>query len=105
MAVVRRQAGELAQAIGHDLPIIDHRDIAAEAGLDFHHSPSARLGPEFIVEVIGSGAALIEFDNDGPQDVSLVIQPRWAGRPETAHSRLYRNLGRLQFGDWTQRGD
>ena len=79
MAVVRRQAGELAQAIGRDLPSIEHRDIAAEAGLEFHHSPSGRLGPEFIVEVIGSGAALIEFDNDGPQDVFLVIQPRWVG--------------------------
>ena len=47
--------------------------------------------------------APVDFDKEGLQEVFLVNQPGWGGQPETAHSRLYRNPGRLHFQDWTDR--
>jgi hypothetical protein len=69
------------------------RDVAAETGLDFLHY-STRTDQYDYPEVIGSGVALLDFDNDGDLDVFLV-----QGLPEAAtsvrakepRSRLFRN--------------
>ena len=102
MAIVRRAAGEVAQVVGRAVPHIRFRDVAGQAVLDFHHSPGGRLNKQYIVEVTGSGAALIDFENDGLQDVLLVNQPGWGREAETTPSRLYRNLAGLRFEDWTE---
>ena len=70
-------------------------DSAAATGLSFTHTNGAS-GHFYIPELIGSGAALIDYDNDGDLDVFLVqggpLQGG-AGPPgrSQATSRLFRN--------------
>jgi enediyne biosynthesis protein E4 len=46
-------------------------DITVRSGLDFHHDSGAS-GAYFMPESIGSGGALLDFDNDGRLDLYLV---------------------------------
>jgi enediyne biosynthesis protein E4 len=74
-------------------------DIAAGAGIDFHHTTGAK-GPALnILETTGSGCAILDYDNDGRADLFLV-QGREAGQ---GGHRLYHNLGGGRFEDVTQR--
>src|SRR5947209_26293 len=72
------------------------QDVAASSGINFIHQPGA-TGQFYMPEIMGSGAALLDYDGDGDLDV-LLLQ---AGRG----SRLYRNelipSGHLQFTDVT----
>jgi hypothetical protein len=44
------------------------QDVAVEAGLDFHHANCA-TGRRYMPEIMGSGVALLDFDNDGDLDI------------------------------------
>ncbi len=69
------------------------RDVTVEMGLDFRHvngfSEERRL-----VETMGSGGVLFDFDNDGDLDLYLVqgnsLSPP-AGKEKSPKNRLYRN--------------
>jgi enediyne biosynthesis protein E4 len=78
-------------------------DRAAETGLDFTHF-NGSTGKLYYAEIMGSGGALLDADNDGDLDVFLVqgrtLDP--AERPPRSPGhRLYRNdlspTGRLRF--------
>lgn len=69
-------------------------EAAADSGLKFIHENGA-TGKYYMPEVMGSGAALFDYDNDGDLDVYLV---QWGhldaiGRPNdpAPRSRLFRN--------------
>jgi hypothetical protein len=70
--------------------------VEAQAGIEFQHRNGAS-GKHFMTEIMGAGAALLDFDNDGDLDVFLV--------QSAGESRLFRNElapgGSLRFTDVT----
>jgi enediyne biosynthesis protein E4 len=85
---------------GMKAPIVDFRDIAAQAGLTAKVI-SGDLDQTYIVENTGTGVAIFDYDNDGLPDIFLVQGDRLhnEGPPLTPH--LYHNLGGLRFEDVT----
>ena len=69
-------------------------DITAESGLDFRHDPGADGGYQ-LPEITGSGAALLDFDNDGDLDAYLV--------QATGENRLFEQRERGRFVDVSER--
>ena len=109
-----------ARAKAASLPIF--KEVAEQVGLKFQHY-NGMSGKLYLPEIMGSGAALFDFDNDGDLDVFLVqgsvlepgTQPAstqfpWRG-PESPRSRLFRNdlvVGKdgsrtLKFTDVTEK--
>jgi len=85
-------------------------DVTQEAGLDFVHQYCDRRIAN-ILQSNGSGAAILDFDNDGWMDVYLVNAGPLEGvtqhEPGTRRdpNRLYRNLGNGMFEDVTEGAD
>jgi hypothetical protein len=79
------------------------RDITREAGITFQHHAAPEK--KYIVESMGGGLALFDFDNDGLVDIYFVdsLTVETANQPKAARSALYRNLGHLKFQDVTDR--
>ncbi len=67
-------------------------DVAQKAGLNYRFSVTG-LRPPDILQTIGNGCALLDYDNDGNLDVLLV---------GTDHLALFRNNGRGHFRDVSQ---
>jgi enediyne biosynthesis protein E4 len=78
-------------------------ETAARSGLDFHHV-SGHMGPFYMPEINVGGAGLLDFDRDGYLDVYCVQGGYLNPVVTTNHpvSKLYRNLGGLQFADVTE---
>lgn len=80
------------------------RDIAPEAGLVFQHVNGA-TGQFYMPEIMGSGAALFDFDNDGDLDVVLIQGGSLDHQSQGVQNRLFRNelipSGQLKFTDVT----
>ena len=76
-------------------------DVTKASGLAFTHNNGA-FGKKYLPETLGSGAAFLDYNNDGWQDILLVNGTNWPGQPR-ASSRLalYRNRGNGMFEDVT----
>ena len=77
-------------------------DIASKAGLVFTHFNGAQ-GEFYFPEIMGAGAAFLDYDGDGYQDV-FVANGSSLPRPDLAQdptSRLFRNRGDGSFRDVT----
>jgi hypothetical protein len=78
-------------------------DVAAQAGL---HKPvvyGASDRKTYILETVGCGCALFDYDNDGWLDILLLSGSQLDGPPEEATNRLYRNNRDGTFTDVTER--
>ena len=81
-------------------PTVHFTDISEDAGIHFNHVNGA-YGERLMPETIGSGAAFLDYDNDGDQDLFLVNFRHWPDHPgdNTPTQALYRNDGSGHFED------
>lgn len=73
----------------------EFRNIAAQAGLTDSFPNGGAHSKRYIIETTGSGAALIDYDNDGYPDAFLLSG-------DGGSNRLYRNTGTGRFADVTK---
>jgi hypothetical protein len=88
-----------------DLPpiAVEFRDIAEKAGLTGRNVSGAASNKKYILETTGNGAAIFDADNDGLMDIFVVSATTFDDTGVAASSRLYRNAGKLQFEDVTEK--
>jgi hypothetical protein len=80
---------------------VQFTDVTSAAGVRFKHQNGA-FGKKYLPETMGSGAAFVDVDGDGWQDIVLVQSTTWPSRPKTrATLALYRNTGKGTFTDIT----
>jgi hypothetical protein len=86
-------------------PVI-FEDIAAKAGLTGWHHQMGSPEKRYIVETIGSGVALLDYDNDGWLDIYLVngsTESALAGKSRAPHAALFHNNHDGTFTDVTSK--
>jgi hypothetical protein len=78
-------------------------DVAAQAGLT-HPIVYGGIGTkDYIVEVVGSGVAFVDYDNDGWVDLFVLSGTRLGNAPADATNRLYKNNRDGTFTDVTEK--
>jgi hypothetical protein len=76
-------------------------DVTKAAGIAFTHESGA-FGRKYLPETMGPGAAFLDADADGWQDLLLVNSATWPGQPaRRTPMALYRNNGNGTFTDVT----
>jgi hypothetical protein len=85
----------LAALVGFTLSAADFRNVAREAGLTASIPNGGTTSKQFIIETTGSGAAFVDYDNDGLLDIFVVSGPE-------SPSRMYHNEGGGKFRDVTE---
>ena len=93
-------------------PDVQFTDVTDRAGIDFRHQSSATTN-KYLVETMGGGIALFDYDNDGRLDVfftngARIDDPMAHGaRPDKSApmfwNRLYRQNADGTFSDMTER--
>jgi hypothetical protein len=100
----RVEAPSAPQAPPDQPPAVVFADITESAGIDFVHVNGA-YGERLMPEIIGSGAAFLDYDRDGDQDLLLISSTYWEGRQgdrPTPTQALYANDGQGRFSDVTE---
>ncbi|HEV7225721.1 MAG TPA: FG-GAP-like repeat-containing protein, partial [Pirellulales bacterium] len=86
-------------------PPVAFADLAAQAGIEFFYYNGAQAGQDGrgIQQIMGGGAAVLDYDADGWPDLYFTQGCRWPPQAgQTEHlDRLYRNLGDGRFADVT----
>lgn len=77
-------------------------DATQSAGIHFVHYNGA-FGKKYLPETMGSGVCVLDYDNDGWQDILFVNSADWPDHKEShATSALYHNNGDGTFTDVTR---
>jgi hypothetical protein len=74
-------------------------DVTDSVGLDFVHDAGPVDGRYFMPQIMGSGAAVFDFDGDGRPDLCLLTN---GGPASPSINRLYRNMPNGTFKDVTE---
>jgi hypothetical protein len=78
-------------------------DVTVKAGITFKHNNGA-FGGKYLPETMGSGAAFLDYDKDGWQDILLVNGADWPGhKSKNSTMALYRNNHDGTFTDVTDK--
>ncbi len=82
---------------------ISLRDVTAATGIPFIHQDGSS-GRRYIVETVASGLALLDYDNDGDQDIYFLNGAALPGAriDPPPRNALYRNDGNWRFTDVTR---
>ena len=86
-----------------DGPVV-FEDITAKSGLGSFHHTMGTPGKSLILETLGSGVALLDYDGDGWLDIYLVNGSTWealGGKAPAPHAALFRNNHDGTFTDVT----
>lgn len=83
------------------LPKVQFQDVAANAGLTVPHVSGPERDKQYIIETIGSGVALFDYDNDGWLDIFIVNGTTLTPTPREPTSHLYHNERDGTFVDVT----
>jgi hypothetical protein len=77
-------------------------DVTEKSGIHFRHNNGA-FGKKYLPETMGSGVCVLDYDNDGWQDILFVNSMDWPGH-KSANSlpALYHNNGNGTFTDVTR---
>jgi len=82
---------------------IHFTDITKTAGINFVHNNGA-FGKKYLPETLGPGAAFIDYDNDGWQDILLINGQDFPGHKKQASTlKLYHNNHNGTFTDVTRK--
>src|SRR5216683_2271908 len=97
-AMIRRSNGEIVTDL--------YRDMTPQSGIDFSYRNGQEANHFAILESLGGGVALLDYDGDGLLDIFVTGGGYFDG-PERQQikghgSRLYKNLGGWKFRDVTQ---
>ncbi len=82
------------------IPQLTLTDVTANSGVDFVHE-TGRYGDKLLPETMGSGVAVLDYNDDGNQDLFLVNSSRWAWDKKQSDSpcKLYEGDGQFGFKD------
>jgi hypothetical protein len=77
-------------------------DATAASGISFRHHSGA-FGKKYLPETMGSGVCVLDYDNDGFQDILFVNSMDWPGHGSSKnYPALYHNNGDGTFTDRTR---
>src|SRR5262249_40197166 len=81
------------------------RDVTADAGVSFAYRNGEKAGHYAILESLGGGVALLDYNADGPPDVFVTGGGSFGGKDNKQirgrPCKLYKNLGGWKFRDVT----
>ena len=81
---------------------IQFTDVTTQAGIHFRHNSGA-FGKKYLPETMGSGVCVLDYDNDGWQDILFVNSMNWPGHRSTkSYPALYHNNHDGTFTDVTR---
>ncbi len=81
---------------------ITFTDVTAQAGIHFKHNNGA-FGAKYLPETMGSGVCVLDYDNDGWQDILFVNSMDWPGHVTgKSYPALYHNNRDGTFTDVTR---
>jgi hypothetical protein len=82
------------------------RDVTPRSGIDFTYRNGEEANQFTLLESVGGGVALLDYDGDGLLDVFLLGGGTFAGADRTQIKgrpcKLYKNLGNWKFRDVTR---
>jgi hypothetical protein len=95
----------LPRATGNGDVGVSFTNVAKQAGLTTPTVYGDEHKNKYLLETTGCGAAFLDYDNDGWQDILLINGTHLTGLPQdrSPTSRLYRNNGDGTFADVTQK--
>jgi hypothetical protein len=91
-----------ATAIPRPSGPIRFTDVTVQAGIHFRHNSGA-FGKKYLPETMGSGVCVLDYDDDGWQDILFVNSMNWPGHATSkSYSALYHNNQDGTFTDVTR---